>query len=64
METFKKGEKIGKYVINSFIKKGLVAESYTVLGPDDMMYFMKMYEFRSIPHEQLFEGKEVYEIQL
>ena len=64
MQTFKKGEKIGKYVINSFIKKGIVAESYTVLGPDDMMYFMKIYELRSIPHEQLFEGKEVYEIQL
>lgn len=64
METFKKGEKIGKYVVNSFIKKGIVAESYTVLGPDDMMYFMKVYDFRSIPHEQLFEGKEVYEIHL
>ena len=64
METFKKGEKIGKYVIHSFIKKGIVAESYTVLGPDDMMYFMKIYDFRSIPHEQLFEGKEVYEIHL
>ena len=64
MQTFKKGEKIGKYVIHSFVKKGAVAESYTVLGPDDMMYFMKMYDFRSIPREQLFEGKEVYEIQL
>ncbi len=64
METFKKGEKIGKYVINSFIKKGIVAESYSVLGPDDMMYFMKVYDIGSIPHEQLFEGKEVYEIQL
>ena len=64
METFKKGEKVGKYVIHSFIKKGIVAESYTVLGPDDMMYFMKMYDFRSIPREQLFEGKEVYEIHL
>ena len=64
METFKKGEKIGKYVINSFIKKGIVAESYTVLGPDDMMYFMKVFDLRSIPREQLFEGKEVYEIQL
>ena len=64
MQTFKKGEKIGKYVINSFIKKGIVAESYTVLGSDDMMYFMKLYELRSIPYEQLFEGKEVYEIQL
>ena len=64
METFKKGEKIGKYVINSFIKKGMVAESYSVLGPDDMMYFMKVYDIGSIPHEQLFEGKEVYEIQL
>jgi serine/threonine protein kinase len=64
METFKKGEKIGKYVINSFIKKGIVAESYTVLGSDDMMYFMKVFDLRSIPHEQLFEGKEVYEIQL
>ena len=64
MQTFKKGEKIGKYVINSFIKKGIVAESYTVFGPDDMMYFMKVFDLRSIPHEQLFEGKEVYEIQL
>ena len=64
IETFKKGEKIGKYVINSFIKKGIVAESYTVLGPDDMMYFMKVFDLRSIPREQLFEGKEVYEIQL
>ena len=64
MGTFKKGEKIGKYVINSFIKKGAVAESYTVLGSDDMTYFMKMYDFRNIPHEQLFEGKEVYEIHL
>ncbi len=64
METFKKGEKIGKYVINSFIKKGIVAESYTVLGPDDIMYFMKVFDLRSIPREQLFQGKEVYEIQL
>lgn len=64
MQTFKKGEKIGKYVIHSFIKKGAVAESYTVLGPDDMMYFMKIYDFGSIPHEQMFQGKEVYEIQL
>ena len=64
METFKKGEKIGKYVIHSFIKKGIVAESYTVLGPDDMMYFMKVYDFGRIPREQLFQGKEVYEIQL
>ncbi len=64
MQTFKKGEKVGKYVVHSFIKKGIVAESYTVLGPDDMMYFMKMYDFRSIPREQLFEGKEVYEIHL
>ena len=64
MEMFKKGEKIGKYVVNSFIKKGIVAESYTVLGPDDMMYFMKVFDLGRIPHEQLFEGKEVYEIQL
>ena len=64
MKTFKKGEKIGKYVINSFIKKGIVDESYTVLGPDDRMYFMKVFDLKSIPHEQLFEGKEVYEIQL
>ncbi|MBR2772299.1 MAG: AAA family ATPase [Bacteroidales bacterium] len=64
MQTFKKGEKIDKYVINSFVKKGAVAESYTVLGSDDMMYFMKVYDFEKIPHEQLFQGKEVYEIQL
>lgn len=64
MQTFKKGEKIGKYVIHSFIKEGAMAEAYTVLGPDDMMYFMKIYNFGTIPHEQLFQGKEVYEIQL
>lgn len=64
METFKKGEKIGKYVVDSFIKKGIVAESYAVLGSDDMRYFMKVYELSSIPREQLFEDKEVYEIHL
>ena len=64
MQTFKKGEKIGKYVIHSFVKEGAVAESYTVLGPDDMMYFMKVYNLHAIPRELLFEGKEVYEIQL
>ena len=64
MQTFKKGEKIGKYVIDSFIKKGIVAESYSVLGPDDMRYFMKVYELGGIPREQLFEDKEVYEIHL
>ena len=64
METFKKGDKIGKYVVNSFIKQGIVTESYTVYGSDDMLYFMKVYDFGKIPREQLFEGKEVYEIQL
>lgn len=64
METFKKGEKIGKYVVDSFIKKGIIAESYSVLGSDDMRYFMKVYELSSIPREQLFEDKEVYEIHL
>ncbi len=64
METLKKGEKIGKYVVNSFIKKGPVAESYTVLGPDDLVYFMKIFDFNGIPKPMLFEGKEIYEIKL
>lgn len=64
METFRKGEKIGRYVVNSFIKKGAVAESYTVYGTDDMMYFLKIYDLALIPKAQFFEGKEVYEIVL
>ena len=64
MGTFRKGEKIGKFVVNSFIKKGAVAESYTVYGTDDMMYFLKIYDLALIPKAQFFEGKEVYEIVL
>ena len=64
MGTFIKGEKIGKFVVNSFIKKGAVAESYTVYGTDDMMYFLKIYDLALIPKSQLLEGKEVYEIVL
>ena len=64
MGTFRKGEKIGRYVVNSFIKKGAVAESYTVYGTDDMMYFLKIYDLALIPKAQFFEGKEVYEIVL
>ena len=64
MGTFRKGEKIGKFVVDSFIKKGAVAESYTVYGTDDMMYFLKIYDLALIPKAQFFEGKEVYEIVL
>ena len=64
MGTFRKGEKIGKYVVDSFIKQGAVAESYTVYGTDDMMYFLKIYDLALIPKAQFFEGKEVYEIVL
>ena len=62
MELFKKGEKIGKYTVNDFIKKGASAESYTVYGGDDMLYFMKVYDMASTPKSQLLEGKEVPEI--
>lgn len=64
METFKKGEKVGKYVVNSFIKKGAAAESYTAYGTDDMMYFLKVYDISLIPKSHLFQGNEVYEIML
>lgn len=59
---FKKGEKIGKYTINEFIKKGPVAESYTVYGGDDMQYFLKVFDMSSLSKSQLLEGKEVPEI--
>ena len=61
-ELFKKGDKVGKYTVNSFIKKGAVAESYTVYGPDDMLYFLKVFDVSEMPKSQLFEGKEVFEI--
>lgn len=64
MENFKKGDKVGRFVVNTFIKKGAVAESYTAYGTDDMMYFLKIYELSLIPKSQLFEGTEVYEILL
>ncbi len=62
MELFKKGDKIGKYTVNSFIKKGVVAESYTVYGGDDMLYFCKVFDISDMAASQLFEGKEVFEI--
>lgn len=62
MELFKKGDKIGKYTVNSFIKKGAVAESYTVYGGDDMLYFCKVFDISDMSASQLFEGKEVFEI--
>ena len=62
MELFKKGDKIGKYTVNSFIKKGAVAESYTVYGGDDMLYFCKVFDISDMAASQLFEGKEVFEI--
>ena len=61
MELFKKGDKIGKYTVNSFIKKGAVAESYTVYG-GDMLYFCKVFDISDMAASQLFEGKEVFEI--
>ena len=62
MEWFKKGDKIGKYTVNDFIKKGAVAESYTAFGGDDKLYFLKVFDMTEIPSSQLFEGKEVFEI--
>ena len=62
MELFKKGDKIGKYTVNSFIKKGASAESYTVYGGDDMLYFCKVFNISDMKSSMLFEGKEVFEI--
>ena len=62
MQTFKKGDKIGKYTVNDFIKKGAVAESYTAYGGDDILYFLKVFDMAGIPKSQLLEGKEVQEI--
>lgn len=62
MESFKKGDKIGKYTVNEFIKKGASAESYTVYGGDDVLYFMKLFDMASLTKSQLIEGKEVPEI--
>ena len=61
-ELFKKGDKIGKYIVNSFIKKGATAESYTVYGSDDRLYFCKVFNISDIKSSMLFEGKEVFEI--
>ena len=62
MELFKKGDKIGKYTVNEFIKKGASAESYTVYGGDDVLYFMKVFDMESAAKSKLLEGKEVPEI--
>ena len=61
-EWFKKGDSIGKYRVNDFIKKGALAESYTAYGGDDMLYFLKVFDMTEMPSNQLFEGKEVFEI--
>lgn len=64
MNTFAVGEKIGKYSVISFIKKGAYAESYKVANEGGQPLFMKIYDMELIPKSQLFEGKEVYEIRL
>ena len=62
MELFKRGDKIGKYTVNAFIKKGALAESYTVYGGDDVLYFCKVFSLSDMQPSMLFEGKEVFEI--
>ena len=62
MVLFKKGDKIGKYTVNEFIKKGAVAESYSVYGSDDMLYFCKVFDMGNMAPSLLYEGKEVFEI--
>ena len=62
MNYFKKGEKIGKYTVDEFIKKGASAESYTALGGDDKLYFLKVFDMAATPKSKLLEGKEVPEI--
>lgn len=62
MKLFKKGDKIGKYTVNEFIKKGAVAESYSVYGSDDMLYFCKVFDMGGMAPSQLIDGKEVFEI--
>ena len=62
MELFKRGDKIGKYTVNAFIKKGALAESYTVYGGDDVLYFCKVFNLSDMQPSMLFEGKEVFEI--
>lgn len=62
MELFKKGDKIGKYTVNEFIKKGALAESYTVYGGDDVLYFLKVFDMTLASKSKLLEGKEVPEI--
>lgn len=64
MQIFNNGDKIGNYTVVSFIKKGVTAESYCVTGPEGKNYFLKLFDFESIPPALLFDGKEVYEIQL
>lgn len=62
MKLFKKGDKIGKYTVNGFIKKGAVAESYSVYGSDDKLYFCKVFDMGGMAPSQLIDGKEVFEI--
>ena len=62
MSYFKKGEKIGKYTVDDFIKKGASAESYTAFGGDDKLYFLKVFDMAATPKSKLLEGKEVPEI--
>ena len=62
MGLLKKGDKIGKYTVNEFIKKGAVAESYSVYGSDDMLYFCKVFDMDNMGSSLLYEGKEVFEI--
>lgn len=53
MATFKSGQKVSKYVVQSLIKENLYTETYRVEDEDHNPYFMKVFVLKRVPEKLL-----------
>lgn len=64
MATFKSGQKVSKYIVQSLIKENLYTETYRVEDEDNNPYFMKVFVLKKMPEKLVnAETGQVLEIE-
>lgn len=64
MATFKSGQKVCKYIVQSLIKENLYTETYRVEDEDNNPYFMKVFVLKRMPEKLVnAETGQVLEIE-
>ena len=64
MATFKSGQKVSKYIVQSLIKENLYTETYRVEDEDNNPYFMKVFVLKRMPEKLVnAETGQVLEIE-